>query len=63
MAKDVCAGPKSWKRRWGKDKEAMAELMDRPEYCLDLTFMHGLLGLGESQDSRGALLLLCWAGY
>jgi guanosine-diphosphatase len=48
MAKDVCAGPKVWKRRWGHDKAAMAELEDRPEYCLDLTFMHGLLGLGES---------------
>ena len=47
MAKDVCAGPAVWKRRWGHDKEAMAELEGRPEYCLDLTFMHGLLGLGE----------------
>jgi len=47
MAKDVCAGPKVWKKRWGKDKAAMAELEGRPEYCLDLTFMHGLLGLGE----------------
>jgi len=24
----------------------MAELEGRPEYCLDLTFMHGLLRLG-----------------
>ena len=24
----------------------MAELADRPEYCLDLTFMHALLRLG-----------------
>lgn len=47
MARDVCAGPAVWKRRWGHDKEAMAELEGRPEYCLDLTFMHGLLGLGE----------------
>ncbi|KAG8996774.1 Guanosine-diphosphatase [Tulasnella sp. JGI-2019a] len=27
-------------------KEIMAELHDRPEYCLDLTFMHALLRLG-----------------
>ena len=47
MAKEVCAGPKAWRRRWGKDKVAMAELEDRPEYCMDLTFMHALLGLGE----------------
>lgn len=47
MAKEVCAGPKAWKKRWGKDRQAMDELEDRPEYCLDLTFMHALLGLGE----------------
>ncbi|KAJ9114905.1 hypothetical protein QFC20_001278 [Naganishia adeliensis] len=46
MAKEVCAGPKAWKKRWGKDRQAMEELEDRPEYCLDLTFMHALLGLG-----------------
>jgi guanosine-diphosphatase len=46
MAQDVCAGPASWKKRWGKNPEAMAELEDRPEYCLDLTFMNALLGLG-----------------
>lgn len=27
-------------------KIAMDELLDRPEYCLDLTFMHALLRLG-----------------
>ncbi|EIW70190.1 hypothetical protein TREMEDRAFT_43808 [Tremella mesenterica DSM 1558] len=46
MAKDVCAGPKTWAKRWGKNAVAMAELEDRPEYCLDLTFMNALLGLG-----------------
>lgn len=46
IAKDVCAGPTAWKSRWGKNAEAMAELEDRPEYCLDLTFMNALLGLG-----------------
>lgn len=32
---------------------ALDELDGRPEYCLDLTFMHSLLTLGyELQDSR-----------
>ncbi len=32
----------------------MAELEDRPEYCLDLTFMHALLRLGyEFGADRG----------
>lgn len=31
----------------------MEELEGRPEYCLDLTFMHALLGLGyELSDER-----------
>ncbi len=47
MGKAVCAGPQSWKKKWRGDKAALAELEDRPEYCLDLTFMHALLGLGE----------------
>lgn len=53
---DVCAGPKpssgyagssngGWNRFKG-DLEAMAELEDRPEYCLDLSFMYSLLNLG-----------------
>ena len=46
MAKDVCAGPTAWESRWGNNAGAMAELEDRPEYCLDLTFMNALLGLG-----------------
>jgi guanosine-diphosphatase len=45
-AKDVCAGEAVWKTRWGQDESAMKELRGRPEYCLDLTFMHALLRLG-----------------
>lgn len=31
----------------------MEELEDRPEYCLDLSFMHALLRLGyEFEDER-----------
>jgi guanosine-diphosphatase len=57
IAQDVCAGPDRWADRWGSNKLAMAELEDRPEYCLDLTFMHGLLGLGyEIEESRNLLV-------
>ncbi|KAG8891791.1 Guanosine-diphosphatase [Tulasnella sp. 403] len=33
-------------------KEILAELDDRPEYCLDLTFMHALLRLGYEFGSE-----------
>ncbi|GAA5914833.1 guanosine diphosphatase [Sporobolomyces salmoneus] len=54
LTSDVCAGKKSpsWSRFKG-NKEAMAELSDRPEYCLDLTFMYSLLSLGyELEEER-----------
>ena len=55
LTNDVCAGPKptgylaSISKGWNRFKgnaEAMAELEDRPEYCLDLSFMYSLLSLG-----------------
>ena len=46
LAKTVCEGPAAWRVRWGADEAIMAELEDRPEECLDLTFMHALLRLG-----------------
>jgi len=53
LAKDVCQGKSVWTKKWGNNKEAMEELEDRPEYCLDLTFMHALLRLGyEFGDDR-----------
>ena len=39
LAKDFCAGPKSWEKRWGSDKVVMEELEGRPVWCLDLTFI------------------------
>ncbi|KAK4051022.1 Guanosine-diphosphatase [Microbotryomycetes sp. JL201] len=54
LTSDVCAGPSSaaW-RRFKSNKMAMEELSDRPEYCLDLTFMYSLLSLGyELEDER-----------
>src|SRR6266702_5075517 len=53
LAKDVCLGRPAWEKRWGGNAHAMEELVDRPEYCLDLTFMHALLRLGyEFDDTR-----------
>lgn len=56
IATDVCDGETAWRKRWAdktKYPDALTELQDRPEYCLDLTFMVGLLGLGyEIKDDR-----------
>ncbi|KAI0344475.1 hypothetical protein BDW22DRAFT_1354520 [Trametopsis cervina] len=46
LAKQLCEGKPAWQKEWGKDKDLMAELEDRPEWCLDMTFMHALLRLG-----------------
>ncbi|KAF8157837.1 nucleoside phosphatase family-domain-containing protein [Crassisporium funariophilum] len=52
-AQDVCKGRSTWLKRWGTDAKAIEELDGRPEYCLDLTFMHALLRLGyEFSDTR-----------
>ena len=48
VAEKVCAGSTS-----DLSAEAKAELEERPEACLDLTFMHGLLSLGyELHEDR-----------
>jgi guanosine-diphosphatase len=53
LATDVCLGRAAWEKRWAGNQVAMEELADRPEYCLDLTYMHALLRLGyEFEDSR-----------
>ena len=53
LAGQVCAGPSSWVDHWGAQPDVIEELEDRPEWCLDLTFMHALLGLGyEFADGR-----------
>jgi guanosine-diphosphatase len=53
LATDVCLGQPSWEKRWAGNQVALEELADRPEYCLDLTFMYTLLRLGyEFDDER-----------
>ncbi|PWY98784.1 hypothetical protein BCV70DRAFT_201579 [Testicularia cyperi] len=44
LAERVCSYTKATPQGFAGD--AVAELEDRPESCLDLTFMHGLLSLG-----------------
>jgi len=53
LARDVCGGRSAWEKRWAGNQLAMDELADRPEYCLDLTYMHTLLRSGyEFGDER-----------
>lgn len=53
LAEELCQGPSAWEARWGGDTALMLELEDRPEWCLDMTFMHALLRLGyEFGDDR-----------
>ncbi|KAF8523290.1 nucleoside phosphatase family-domain-containing protein [Hysterangium stoloniferum] len=46
LARQTCAGQASWLEHWGSNVDVMEELEGRPEYCLDLTFMHALLTVG-----------------
>lgn len=57
LAKDVCLGRPAWINRWGSSQAIMEDLEDRPEWCLDLTFMYGLLRLGyEFSDERNVVI-------
>ena len=51
-AKQVCLGKPEWEKHWGEDRELIHELEGRPEWCLDLTFMHALLRLGYEFGSE-----------
>lgn len=48
LASEVCVGPSGWRKHalWKLSPKLQAELDDRPEWCLDLTFMYGLLRMG-----------------
>ena len=53
LAEELCQGRPAWEAHWGGDESLMFELEDRPEWCLDMTFMHALLRLGyEFGDDR-----------
>lgn len=53
LAQRLCMGKDAWKEQWGSDEVLMDDLVGRPEWCLDMTFMHALLRLGyEFKDDR-----------
>ncbi|KAF9054769.1 nucleoside phosphatase family-domain-containing protein [Panaeolus papilionaceus] len=54
LASSLCAGRAGWdKEGWSKNPKLLEELEGRPEWCLDMTFMHALLRLGyEFGDER-----------
>ncbi|KAF7319757.1 hypothetical protein MKEN_00758100 [Mycena kentingensis (nom. inval.)] len=52
LAEVVCKGREEWLPRWGTNTKLMAELEGRPEWCLDLTFMHRLLRIGYEFDGE-----------
>ncbi|KAJ6453148.1 nucleoside phosphatase family-domain-containing protein [Mycena sanguinolenta] len=53
LARTVCAGREAWLERWGTHVGLMKELEGRPEWCLDLTWMWGVLRVGyEFADDR-----------
>ncbi|KAJ7745234.1 nucleoside phosphatase family-domain-containing protein [Mycena maculata] len=52
LGEAVCRGREAWLERWGARADVMAELEGRPEWCLDLTFMHGLLRTGYEFDGE-----------
>lgn len=50
LARNVCSPRSTWSKLF--DDRAMAELDDRPETCLDLTFQLSLLKLGYELDDQ-----------
>lgn len=55
LAERACSLPSQWSlfKSPSFSAETVAELQQRPDYCLDLTYMHTLLRLGyELDDSR-----------
>ncbi|KAJ7704696.1 nucleoside phosphatase family-domain-containing protein [Mycena olivaceomarginata] len=56
LARVVCGGRDAWLPRWGAHTALMKELEGRPEWCLDLTFMHGLLRTGYEFDGDREVL-------
>lgn len=59
LAERVCSPPSEWAKFQSPpfSPEALEELKNRPDYCLDLTFMHTLFRLGyELDDARKVTL-------
>lgn len=66
LAERVCAPPSEWPRFTSPSfsPEALSELQQRADYCLDLTYIHSLLRLGyELEDSRRITLAKKIGGF
>ena len=57
MAQHACQGESHWAKAYKGNPAALKELGEREEYCLDLTFMHALLGLGYEIGSERELIV------
>lgn len=58
LAERVCAPPSQWSLlKPAFSREALAELQQRADYCLDLTYMHSLLRLGYELDESRTITL------
>ena len=57
LAQTSCAGEDVWRAKFKGNEVALKELEEREEYCLDLTFMHALLGLGYEIGSDRELMV------
>lgn len=57
MAQHACQGESHWAKAYKGNEAALKELGEREEYCLDLTFMHALLGLGYEIGSDRELIV------
>jgi guanosine-diphosphatase len=56
MADRVCRGRKEWVKHWSSEED-LDELEGRPEWCLDLTFMHELLRMGYEFDDKREMMV------
>lgn len=57
MAQHACQGETHWRQAYKGNTVALKELEEREEYCLDLTFMHALLGLGYEIGQERELIV------
>lgn len=55
---DVCRDPSTWATRWPITQypHGLLELKDRPESCLDLTYLHTLLKIGYELSDQHVVI-------
>lgn len=57
LAKLACSSEDVWRAEFEGNEKALEELGEREEYCLDLTFMHALLGLGYEIEADREIMV------